>query len=88
MTTIETVRSWLNAALHQLAAESYLQNVNLNANTAEVIRRLKYGFNDPEHTYIYNPDDPEKGKAGHDDSNAPTLPGPNRMVQRFGLPPL
>ena len=66
-----TVKTWLQSALLQLGAESYLHNIAL-VSRADVIDRFKFGFNDPTHSYI--------GQPGVT-SNSPMLPAYNRMVQ-------
>jgi hypothetical protein len=68
----EQLNQYLDFALVQLAAESYLHGLDV-ADGTEVARRLKFGFNDPTHQFV-------QGKAGAFDSNAPKLPGYNRMV--------
>jgi len=56
LTTNANVKSYLQYALLQLAAESYLHNLPINPvqQRAELIRRYKFGFNDPTHGYILN----------------------------------
>ena len=90
-TNAATVKNYLDAALLQLAAESYMHGINLARQDiadeqAKIIRRLKYGFNDATHPFI-------KGKAiviGNADtaaetettgSNTPVLSAYNRMVE-------
>jgi hypothetical protein len=47
------VQSWVQFALQQLAAESYLHGiVDGFSNRDGVVERLMYGFNDPTHSYI------------------------------------
>ncbi|MCE9639241.1 MAG: tandem-95 repeat protein [Betaproteobacteria bacterium] len=86
----ETVKKYLDFALLQLAAESYMHGINLAAQNTDVvrdqlIRRLKYGFNDPTHPFIKS----EAGVTGDADaapetattgSNSSVLAAYNRMV--------
>lgn len=48
MTTADQVNKWLQFALQQIAAESYLEGVDFG-DSPKVIERLKYGFNNPDH---------------------------------------
>ena len=77
-----TVKDWLQNALLQLGAESYLYGAlditNASDRTDAIVRRLKFGFNDPTHSYIV-------GIAGTN-SDTPKLPAHNRMiVKRNGV---
>ncbi len=56
-TDADTVRKYLDFALVQLAAESSMHGIDLARQGADdernkIIRRLKYGFNDPTHDFI------------------------------------
>lgn len=61
------VNEYLNAALLQLGAESYLHELDSFAIQADVVDRWKYGFNDPTHPFI----DPRKGGRAAADPNDP-----------------
>ena len=50
-TNNETTKVWLQNALLQLGAESYLHGIDYSVKD-DVISRLKFGFNDPTHSYI------------------------------------
>lgn len=82
MTTRDRVAAYLDFALQQLAAESYLQKLPATESDRkkELLRRLKYGFNNWEHDFI-------KEQAGEQRENAALLPGanraPERLAQRF-----
>lgn len=76
------MKKWLDFALQQIAAESYLENIDGNDGD-RVVERLKYGFNNPSHPYIQEYLKTE-GARGED---APFLPGANRapepLAERF-----
>ena len=90
-TNAATVKSYLDSALLQLAAESYMHGINLarqdiDDEKVKIIRRLKYGFNDPTHDFIKQ----KAGVTGDADiatesqttgSNSPVLSAYNRMVE-------
>jgi len=82
MTTRDQVRTYLDFALQQVAAESYLHELpsEPDRRQLEIIRRLKYGFNDPTHSYIQAWVD-RAARAGEpsQDADTPMLPGHNRM---------
>jgi hypothetical protein len=72
MATNAQVQSWIQFALQQPAAESYLHDIgDLSGNRASVIRRFMYGFNDPTHTYI----------SGLGGPATPILPAANRSTE-------
>lgn len=83
-----TVKLYLENALLQLACESYFHGIDLSdqndpVTKNSIIRRLKYGFNDPTHPFILkkasvtNENIPETTVTG---SNTPVLAATNRMV--------
>jgi len=85
----ETVGKYLDFALLQLGAESYLHGVNLG-DAPGIIARWQYGFNDPTHPFI-DPEytDPKTGlktgraAAGPNDGfdvDGTALFGPNKAV--------
>jgi hypothetical protein len=80
MTTRDQVNTYLDFALRQLAAESYLQRLPATdpLRRDELVERLKWGFNNWDHRYIQ-----ERGGAQGPDSgsNAPVLPGANRLPE-------
>ena len=86
-TDAATVIKYLDFALLQLGAESYLHGINLQ-NEPLVVERWKYGFNDPTHPYILDLTDPNnpKGLAANKNdgqpsgADTPVLAAYNRMV--------
>ncbi len=80
-TNADTVNGYLNFALLQLGAESYLHGANLQ-NASEVTAAWQYGFNDPTHPFI-DPDyvDPKTGKK-----TGRAAPGPNDGFDEDGMP--
>lgn len=77
-TNAQQVNDYLNFALLQLGAESYLHDLPIDRQSAayrnRVIERWKYGFNDPTHPFIQQ-------RAGAAGADAPVLPGYNRMME-------
>jgi len=71
MRRIDQVSQWLEFALQQLVAESYLHGIDIT-NAAEVIQVLQFGFNDPSHPYIQN--------LAAQGAGTPSLPGSSRMT--------
>lgn len=84
MTTNGQVSQWLQFALQQVAAESYLHRMPDVNNPARLIERLMFGFNDPLHPYVKSlsgapSTDPESDLLG--DPRTPFLDGANRMPE-------
>ncbi|MGH7147643.1 MAG: calcium-binding protein, partial [Nitrospiraceae bacterium] len=67
------ISSWLQFAIQQMAAESYLDALVFN-NTSELIRRLEFGNNNATALGLTNPDD------------SPDLLGKTRFVNLSGVP--
>ena len=61
-TNATTVKLYLDFALLQLGAESYLHGIDFTSQAA-VVERWKYGFNDPTHPYILDLTDPNNPKG-------------------------
>ena len=66
------ISSWLQFAIQQMAAESYLDGFAFS-NTSELIRRLEFGNNNSAILQLANPDDPD-------------LLGKTRFVDLAGVP--
>jgi hypothetical protein len=89
-TNAETVKSYLNFALVQLAGESYVHGIDLSDQNDPrtrnaLIRRLKYGYNDPTHPFIKSKagvtgDADSAAETATNGSNSPVLAAYNRMV--------
>jgi hypothetical protein len=84
-TNATTAQQYLDHALLQLGAESYLHRLDF-AIQRDVVDRLKYGFNDPIHPFIdpASPTGRARDRGGGEPSGPDTavLPGYNRMVER------
>ncbi len=76
-TNKEDVQNYLNYALLQLGAESYLHGLDQITDPAEyrgeVVNRWKYGFNDSSHKFIQS--------QASNGADTPSLPAYNRMVE-------